>query len=134
MEVSAGSLEESVRDAVGSLYDPCSLTAAMPVTIVDLGIVRSVHVDDEGNVEIKIGTTSPGCLLCPSVIWRGLQETVGAIPGVRSVKLSVDPTFFWTPEQMNQETRRKLDERRDEVAERLDLRPQSWREQVARQA
>lgn len=131
MRDGTGDLEARIEEAVGTLYDPCSLTAAMPVTIVDLGIVRSISVDAQGDVRIRIGTTSPACLLCPSVIHRGLKETVAAVPGVRSVELSVDPTFVWTPEAMNQEVRDELDRRREASAERLGLRPQAWRDHVA---
>lgn len=121
-----------VRAALESIYDPCSFSAVMPVNIVDLGLVRSVTVDDEGDVEIRIGATSPGCVLCPSVIWRGVQETVAALDGVRSATVSMDTEFFWTPADMKEETRRALDARRQLVAERDNYRPQEWRRAVAK--
>ena len=120
-----------VRTALESIYDPCSLSAAMPVNIVDLGLVRSVTEDAEGNVEIGIGSTSPGCVLCPSVIWRGIEETVTAIPGVRSVHMSMDTDFVWTPANMNEEARKALDARRQAVIERWGFRPQQWKRSVA---
>src|SRR3989304_4808127 len=96
------SIVTRVRTALESIYDPCSFSAAMPVNIVDLGLVRSVTVDGEGNVEGRIGATSPGCVLCPSVIWRGIQEVVATIPEVRSASVAVDTDFFWTPANMKE--------------------------------
>lgn len=131
---SSDAIVASVRKELDAIYDPCSLSAAMPVSIVDLGLVRSVTADEEGNVEVTVGATSPGCVLCPTVMWRGVQEVVTKVDGVRSANLRVDTDFFWTPAAMNQDVRAALDARRAEVAERDRYRPQEWRRVAAERA
>jgi ATP-binding protein involved in chromosome partitioning len=56
--------------------------------IVDLGMVCSVEVSDEGDVRVEVALTIAGCPL-RAQIERDVRGSVGAIPGVRSVDLSM---------------------------------------------
>ncbi|MGH8988671.1 MAG: Mrp/NBP35 family ATP-binding protein [Acidimicrobiales bacterium] len=56
--------------------------------IVDLGMVRRVEVSDEGDVRLEVALTIAGCPL-RAQIERDVRGSVGAMPGVRSVDLSM---------------------------------------------
>ncbi len=56
--------------------------------IVDLGMVGAVEVSDDGDVHVEVALTIAGCPL-RSQIERDVRGSLGAIPGVRSVDLSM---------------------------------------------
>jgi ATP-binding protein involved in chromosome partitioning len=56
--------------------------------IVDLGMVRAVHVSDAGDVRVEIALTIAGCPL-RAQIERDVRGCVEAIPGVGRVELSM---------------------------------------------
>jgi ATP-binding protein involved in chromosome partitioning len=56
--------------------------------VVDLGMVRSVEISREGDVRVEVVLTIAGCPL-RGQIERDVRATVGAMPGVRSVELSM---------------------------------------------
>jgi ATP-binding protein involved in chromosome partitioning len=56
--------------------------------IVDLGMVRKVEVSDDGDVRVDVALTIAGCPL-RSQIERDVRGVAGAIPGVRSVDLTM---------------------------------------------
>lgn len=57
-------------------------------SVVDLGMVRHVSIDD-GNVSITISLTIPGCPLRDSFHTQ-VDEHVGSLEGVRSIELGFD--------------------------------------------
>jgi metal-sulfur cluster biosynthetic enzyme len=87
---------EYVRVALSAVYDPCSVAAGRPVSIVDLGLLVSADLDDEGELTIVLCTTFPGCTMAPHFT-RAAEEQAREIPGVRSVRVRVDPEHTWTP-------------------------------------
>jgi metal-sulfur cluster biosynthetic enzyme len=87
---------EYVRVALSTVYDPCSVAAGRPVSIVDLGLLVSADLDHEGELTIVLCTTFPGCTMAPHFT-RAAEEQAREIPGVRSVRVLVDPEHTWTP-------------------------------------
>ncbi len=113
-----------VEDSLRTVYDPCSLRTATPLSILDMGLVRDIRIADGGAVSVVMTVTSPGCTLYPAFA-RAAEEAIGGIPGVSSVEISVRSDLLWSPTLMSGEARRRRDV--------LDLakaavRPQQWRE------
>ena len=73
--------ETQIREALGPVQDP-----ELRRSIVDLGMVRGVHVDG-GRVEVEIALTSPGCPLKAEI-----QQAVGAallpLDGVEAARVA----------------------------------------------
>jgi len=63
--------------------------------IVELGMARSVTIDDDGRVDVTIALTTSGCPL-RAQIQRDVRARVADLPGVSSVHLSWDEL---TPEE-----------------------------------
>ena len=84
--------ETQIMEALGPVQDP-----ELRRSIVDLGMVRGVHVDG-GRVEVEIALTSPGCPMKAEI-----QQAVGAallpLDGVEAAR--VDFTVM-TDEQMGE--------------------------------
>lgn len=128
--MSGASLDAAIRAALHQVCDPCSIAAQAPVSILDMGLVRDWNVDDEGNLVVRMALTSPSCTMGPHMV-RGAEELLSAIPGLKSARVDVDPTFFWTPDQLTANGRSVLDGRRAASLARAELRPQQWREWAA---
>jgi metal-sulfur cluster biosynthetic enzyme len=123
--------EEQVREALGHVYDPCSLAVNNPLSIVDMGLVRDVDLQPDGAVKITMCVTGAGCLMFPKFV-DGAREQVQQLPFVTSVEIEMDASVLWTPELMTERGRR-LQRGRHERSHRLaPVRPQQWREVVRR--
>ncbi|MGA7417061.1 MAG: Mrp/NBP35 family ATP-binding protein [Acidimicrobiales bacterium] len=70
---------DSVRSALVGVVDP-----ELGASIVDLGMVRSVDVAEDGSVEVEVALTIAGCPL-RAQIRRDVETRVRSLPGVHSV-------------------------------------------------
>jgi len=96
---------EVVRNHLRGVIDP-----ELGSDIVDLGMVRSVTVTDEGEVTVTVALTTSGCPL-RAQIQRDVRTRVGSIPGVTAVKLD------WA-EMNDAERARAMDRARFNVSQR----------------
>ncbi len=75
--------EEEVFERLRAVVDP-----ELGGDVVDLGMVRGVEVSEGGDVHVQIALTISGCPL-RAQIERDVRGSVGALPGVRAVQLSM---------------------------------------------
>jgi len=88
-------LEEQVTDAVKSCYDP-----EIPVNIWELGLVYSLAVSPENDVEVKMTLTAPACPVAGTLPGE-VEAKVKAVPGVRNAKVELVWEPAWTPDKMS---------------------------------
>ena len=95
-------LRPAVEAALKTVYDP-----EIPLNIYDLGLIYGFEIDAEGNVEISMTLTAPGCPVAGMLVQQ-VAYAVGAVEGVaRShVTLTWDPP--WTQDRMTEEARLEL--------------------------
>ena len=98
-------MEQSVRAALRSVVDPCSIATGVPMDVVDMGLVREI-VMKPGSVTIRLRLTNPFCLQAELICQR-IRDSVGVATGLR-VEVEVDPTDDWWPEMMAPEARARL--------------------------
>ncbi len=119
--------DAQIRAALGRVYDPCSLAANNPLSLIDMGLVREWRVDEHGDLEVRMCVTAPSCLMAPKFLGAAREE-LRKIEGIGEVSVEVDPTIMWTPELMT-EAGKRADAMRHARARRLGgVRPQQWRE------
>lgn len=96
-------LNEAVIFALKQIYDP-----EIPVNIVDLGLIYSIDIDDEGQVNIQMTLTSPGCPVAESFP-QMVQDAVFKVPEVTGVKVQLvwEPT--WSKDLMSESAKLALD-------------------------
>ena len=101
-DASAG--REAVIQALDNCYDPCC--QERKISVVDMGLIESISIQDQ-SVKIEMVLTTGWCPFASRLL-KMVEEEVGRLPGVESVKVEViwDPT--WTPERMSVEAREKL--------------------------
>ncbi len=94
-------LEEKIRNSLKKVLDP-----ELRINIVDLGLVYDVR-EENGEVEVEMTLTSPGCPLA-GVIDTRIKEEVGKIKGVKNITVEIiwDPP--WTQDMMSDEAKAEL--------------------------
>ncbi len=95
-------LKERVIQALRQVYDP-----EIPINIYDLGLIYDVEIDAQGQVDIRMTLTAPGCPLAqtfPAQVARAVE----AVEGVArcTVELTWDPP--WTPARASEAARLQL--------------------------
>jgi len=76
--------EERIREALTVVIDP-----ELRRNIVELGMVRSIDVKPEGQVDVVVSLTTPGCPI-RSHFENAVAEAVGALDGVTGVGVGFD--------------------------------------------
>jgi FeS assembly SUF system protein len=94
-----GPLGSQVVQVLKGIYDP-----EIPVPVWDLGLIYLLDVDEENNVYIKMTLTAPNCPAAESMPAE-IEEKVGFLPDVKSVKLDLtfDPPYH--PDYMSDEAK-----------------------------
>ena len=93
---------ETVQQACRSVYDP-----EIPVNIYDLGLVYTIEIDDEANVDVIMTLTAPGCPVAGEMPgW--LANAIEPLPGVKTVNVVLTWEPPWGMDMMSDEARLEL--------------------------
>jgi ATP-binding protein involved in chromosome partitioning len=76
--------KDQINEALRGVIDP-----ELGRSIVDLGMVRSIAVDESGGVDVMVSLTTPGCPI-RAHFERAVHERVRAVEGVTGVGVSFD--------------------------------------------
>lgn len=98
MSVTAAVTEATVMDLLDQVHDPCSVAAGRPMSLVDMGLVEQVRVDEDGKVHIALTLTSPSCMMLGQImeqVDRLLVPLCGEAP-----KMTFDDGLSWTPDRI----------------------------------
>jgi len=88
------SIEQTVVGVLKTIYDP-----EIPLNVYDLGLIYRATADENGQVQIDMTLTSPGCPVA-GVLIRQVHDQVRKVPAVKWVRTELvwDPP--WTKERM----------------------------------
>jgi ATP-binding protein involved in chromosome partitioning len=75
---------EQVTEALRAVIDP-----ELRRSIVELGMVRSIEIADDGRIDVTVSLTTPGCPI-RAHFERAVVEQVSAVDGVSSVGVGFD--------------------------------------------
>jgi metal-sulfur cluster biosynthetic enzyme len=101
-EGDGGLTREQVLDVLRNVYDP-----ELGINIVDLGLVYSVDVAEDGVVHIEYTLTTMGCPIGP-LIEQQMQAMLAHVPGVVGVDAEMVLRPAWSPEMMSEEAKAAL--------------------------
>ncbi len=95
-------LRDQIEEALRTVHDP-----EIPVNIFELGLVYSIQVKDNNDVQITMTLTAPACPVAGEIILE-VESKVKAIGGVGDVHvhLTFDPP--WSREMMSDEAKLEL--------------------------
>lgn len=95
-------LYDSVVEACRTVYDP-----EIPVNVYDLGLIYTISISDESDVEVVMTLTAPGCPVAGEMPgW--VADAVGPLPGVKSVNVAMTFDPPWGMDMMSDEARLEL--------------------------
>jgi metal-sulfur cluster biosynthetic enzyme len=97
-------LEREVWDALYSVEDP-----EMPISVVDLGLIYGVDVDERGRVIVEMTLTYTGCP-AREMLQDDLCEAVLDVEGVEEVDLRLVWNPPWSVEMVTEQGREDLRE------------------------
>jgi metal-sulfur cluster biosynthetic enzyme len=89
---------DDVRKVLRHVKDP-----EINLSVIDLGLVYEIAID-EGDVDIKMTLTSPGCPSGPEML-GDVDRVVRGLEGVRSVNVDLVWEPYWTPERIDPKVR-----------------------------
>jgi metal-sulfur cluster biosynthetic enzyme len=90
--VSTTVTEASIRQALNTVVDPCSVVAGAPGGLDDMGLVRSVEIvaaPDGAHVTVSIGVTEPMCLM-GAIFLRDARRALADVSGVESAIVTME--------------------------------------------
>lgn len=90
---------EAIRRALRQVKDP-----EIDLSVIDLGLIYDVELSDEGEVDIKMTLTSPGCPSGPEML-GDVDRVVRALDGVTDVNVELVWEPYWTPERIDPKVR-----------------------------
>jgi len=96
-EAPARPTAEEVREVLSTVEDP-----ELRMSIVDLGLVYGVAVEEDGLVTVDLTLTSPACPIGP-MLQGMIYHKVSQIPGVEDVEVNLVWTPPWDPRTMASE-------------------------------
>lgn len=117
---SGGPSVEEVYEALDTVKDPCMGAAGLDLSIVDLGLVYGVEVDN-GAVNVEMTFTEIGCVFT-HVIGTRVYDAVGALPGVDSVELTPRWLPLWTEDRVNEKASKALSGNRSAMLQKIKRR------------
>ena len=95
-------LYESVVDACRTVFDP-----EIPVNIYDLGLVYTIEISPENEVDVMMTLTAPGCPVAGEMPgW--VADAVGPLAGVKQVNVNMTFDPPWGMEMMSDEAKLEL--------------------------
>ena len=104
--------EDKIAAALADVADPCSVAAGVPLSLLDMGLVRGWELSEEGDLEVRLDVTAPVCLMSGHFV-ADAQRRLEAIPGLRQVTVTIDPSGDWSPERMSGGAAERLAKRRE---------------------
>ena len=90
LHVPVEQVRQNVVAALRTIFDP-----EIPVNIYDLGLIYTIDINDEGQVDIRMTLTAPACPVAgtfPDTVASRLNE----VPGVSDVRVEL----VWDPPWM----------------------------------
>lgn len=95
-------LYETIVEACRTVHDP-----EIPVNIYDLGLIYTIDISEDNNVEVKMSLTAPGCPVAGEMPgW--VADAITPIPGISAVNVELVWEPQWGMDMMSDEARLEL--------------------------
>jgi FeS assembly SUF system protein len=95
-------LYDTIVEACRTVHDP-----EIPVNIYDLGLIYTIEITPENDVNVAMSLTAPGCPVAGEMPgW--VAEAIEPLPGVRHVDVELVWEPQWGMDMMSDEARLEL--------------------------
>ncbi len=97
--MSNAAIDSQICQVLSRIYDPCSVAAGRPISVIDMGLVRGWTIAD-GTLTIRFCVTFAGCTMAPHFTEAAARD-LALLPGIGRVDTLIDTDFVWTPDLMS---------------------------------
>lgn len=101
----AAARRAAIIDALEDVIDPCCRERG--ISVVDMGLVRTVEVGADGGAHIEILLTSGWCPFQVDLVDE-ISTAVERLPDVDGAAVSINLEETWSTERLSDEARRQL--------------------------
>ena len=119
-------LRERVMEGLEDVIGPCSVTAGAPLSVVDMGLLNELYVDEDGVVRVSMRATSAMCTMIAGIM-KVAEERLARVQGVTRVEITLSSGAIWTEADMTERGRRILAARRERSRAEVTVRPHEWK-------
>lgn len=98
-------LPETIVTALRGVIDPCCRERG--ISVVDMGLINDVQVNDEGRATVEIVLTSGWCPFQVDLLEQ-IGAAVHGVPDVADAEVSITLAETWSPERMAPDARASL--------------------------
>jgi Predicted metal-sulfur cluster biosynthetic enzyme len=95
-------LEENIVKMLRTVFDP-----EIPVNVYDLGLIYKVDVLEDGNVNLDMTLTAPGCPATDFIL-EDVRMKVESVEGVKGVNINLVFEPPWDRDMMSDEAKLEL--------------------------
>ncbi len=96
---------DAIVQALQSIYDPCCREQG--ISIVDMGLLRTVRLDDQAHVTVELVLTTGWCPFVTSLV-STVQARMLELAEVTGATVNIVWDEPWTSERLSENARRKL--------------------------
>ncbi len=94
--------ETQVLESLKQCMDP-----EIPISVVDMGLIYGININQDNKVNIKMTMTTRGCPLHDTLV-TDVKRYVNKVPGVSGVNVEIVWEPAWTPEKMSDEGKKLI--------------------------
>ena len=95
-------IEEKIVDMLKTVFDP-----EIPVNVYDLGLIYSIDLDENGQLEIDMTLTAPNCPAVDFIV-EDVRMKVLSVEGVNDVNVNIVFEPAWDKSMMSEEAQLEL--------------------------
>ena len=95
-----GALRAQITAKLDEIKDPCSIASGTTMGLVEMGLLDTIGIDEDGAVLVKLRLTSPFCHMIGYFKKEAMRQ-IEALPGVTSVDLQADNGLAWSPSRIS---------------------------------
>ena len=95
-------IEERIVEVLKTVYDP-----EIPVDIYSLGLIYKIDLQDDGNLDVDMTLTAPGCPAA-DFIMEDVRQKLDTLEGVKASNINLVFEPEWDKSMMSEEARVKL--------------------------
>ncbi|MGP1547373.1 MAG: metal-sulfur cluster assembly factor [Prevotella sp.] len=95
-------IEERIVEVLKTVYDP-----EIPVDIYSLGLIYKIDLQDDGNLDVDMTLTAPGCPAA-DFIMEDVRQKLDTLEGVKASNINLVFEPEWDKSMMSEEARVEL--------------------------
>jgi len=95
-------IEERIVEVLKTVYDP-----EIPVDIYSLGLIYKIDLQDDGNLDVDMTLTAPGCPAA-DFIMEDVRQKLDTLEGVKASNINLVFEPEWDKSMMSEDARVEL--------------------------